>query len=356
MSSQAFTPHINEVFQFAVQQGASDVHIRVEVPPVVRIDGKLRSMPSQEAYTAETASADCLSTLNELQRSRLEKQRELDFSFYFESTRIRANVFYEREHLVGAYRLIPSKLRTIAELGLPTTVAEFPRYRQGLLIVAGPTGHGKSTTLAAIINEVNTSRSENIITIEDPIEYVFANDKSIISQREVGSDTETFADALRASLRQDPDVLLVGEMRDLETIQAALTLAETGHLVLTTLHTNNAAQTTDRIVDVFPPHQQTQIRSQLANVLLGIVSQRLLPRVNGGRVAAAEILLANNAVRNTIREGKTHQITNLIQTSASEGMVSLDDALAQLVGRGEVSLDDALTWANDPKHLKLKLY
>jgi len=356
MSDRTFSPHLRDIFAFAIKHGASDVHVRVNVPPVIRIDGKLRSVPSQEAYTVETAQLDCLSTLNEIQQQRLEKNREIDLSFYFERTRVRANVFYEREHIVGAYRLIPSKLRTIDELGLPGIVGDFPKYRQGLVIVAGPTGHGKSTTLAAMVNDVNVNRSENIITIEDPIEYVFSDNKSIISQREVGTDTASFSAALRASLRQDPDVLLVGEMRDFETIQAALTLAETGHLVLTTLHTNNAAQTADRIIDVFPPHQQIQVRSQLANVLLGIISQRLLPKVDGGRVAAAEILIANNAVRTMIRDQKTHQITNLIQTSASEGMISLDDALAQLVSAGQVSLDDALTWANDPKHLKLKLY
>ncbi len=355
-TQRQLSPAMQEIFQFAAQQGASDVHIKVDVPPVIRIDGKLRSVPDKPAYTSEQARADVLSVLSQPQQQRIEELRELDFSFYVGTTRIRANVYFEKDNLVGAFRLIPDTLRTVQELGLPTIVEEMTKYRQGLFVVAGPTGHGKSTTLAAMVNLINQTRSENIITIEDPIEYVFKNAKSIISQREVGSDTEGFERALRSSLRQDPDVILVGEMRDLETIQAAVTLAETGHLVLTTLHTNSAAQTADRMIDVFPPHQQTQIRSQLANILLGIVSQRLLPKLSGGRIAAAEVLLANTAVRNTIREGKTHQLSNIIQTSAGEGMVSLDDSLAQLVTKGEVSLDDAITWAIDAKHLKLKLY
>ncbi|MCA9388688.1 PilT/PilU family type 4a pilus ATPase [Candidatus Berkelbacteria bacterium] len=356
MSERNFNQHISEIFSFAIKNKASDIHVRVSVPPVVRIDGKLRSVPSQDIYTAEAAAQDVLSTLTDQQKDRLDKDREVDYSFYFEETRVRANLYHEKENLVGAFRLIPSKIRTIEELGLPEIISDFAKFRQGFFIVAGPTGHGKSTTLAAMINDINKSRSENIITIEDPLEYIFTSEKSIISQREVGSDTNSFSDALRGSLRQDPDVILIGEMRDLETIGAALTLAETGHLVLSTLHTNNAAQTADRIIDIFPSHQQAQIRSQLANVLLGIVSQRLLPKVSGGRVAAAEILVANNSVRNTIREAKTHQINNIIQTGASDGMVSLDDSLANLVTAGEVSIDDALTWAQDPKHLKLKLY
>ena len=355
-TDRQFTPTIQQILSFAAENGASDVHVRVNVAPVVRIDGKLRSIPDMPVYTAEQARADTMSTLNQHQQQIIEQERELDFSFYAGTTRIRANVYFEKENLVGAFRLIPDKLRTIQDLGLPLIIEDVTKMRQGLFIVAGPTGHGKSTTLAAMVNLINQTRSENIITIEDPIEYVFQNAKSIISQREVGSDTTSFEHALRSSLRQDPDVVLVGEMRDLETISAAITLAETGHLVLTTLHTNNAAQTADRMLDVFPPHQQAQVRSQLANILLGIVSQRLLPRISGGRIAAAEILIANTAVRSTIRDGKTHQLNNIIQTSSSEGMIGLDDSLAQLVTRGEVSLDDALIWAIDPKHLKLKLY
>lgn len=355
-STRQFNDHITKILRFAVEHGASDVHVRVSVPPVVRIDGRLRSVPNEPAYTRDTAATDVISTLNEQQRKLMDERRELDFSFQFEQTRVRANVYYEKENFVGAFRLIPSKLRTLQELGLPKAIEEFTKFKQGFFIVTGPTGHGKSTTLAAMINSINQTRSENIITIEDPIEYIFEDARSIISQREVGSDTVNFTDALRSSLRQDPDVILIGEMRDLETIRAAITLAETGHLVFSTLHTNNAAQTADRIIDVFPPHQQPQVRSQLANVLLGILSQRLLPKVTGGRIAAMELLVATTAVRNTIREGKTHQITNIIQTGAADGMVSLDDSLAALVTQGTISLDDAITWANDAKQLKLKLY
>jgi twitching motility protein PilT len=227
---------------------------------------------------------------------------------------------------------------------------------QGFVIITGPTGHGKSTTLAAMINQINHTRSEHIVTIEDPIEYVFEHEKSIISQREVGSDTNSFSRALRSALREDPNVVLIGEMRDLETIEAALTIAETGHLVFTTLHTNSAAQAADRIVDVFPPHQQQQVRMQLANVLLGVVSQRLIPKAQGGRVAACEIMIANSAVRNTIREGKTHQLGNIIQTSAAEGMISMDKVLAELVSKGDITIDSALTWAMDPKAFKMMVY
>jgi twitching motility protein PilT len=229
-------------------------------------------------------------------------------------------------------------------------------HNQGLVIVSGPTGHGKSTTLAAMVNQILHERRAHLVTIEDPIEYVFTSQKSIISQREVGIDTPSFASALRAALREDPDIVLLGEMRDQETMEAALQIAETGHLVLTTLHTNSAAQTANRIIDVFPPHQQEQVRVQLSEVLLGIASQRLLPRVQGGRVLASEIMIANSAVRSLIREGKTHQIPNLIQTSAAEGMMGLDKSLAELVSRGEVSIDDALAWSLDPKTLKMMIY
>ena len=239
--------------------------------------------------------------------------------------------------MAASFRFIPRQIRNLQDLNLPPILERFTQSTQGLVIIAGPTGHGKSTTLAALVELINESRSDHIITIEDPIEYVFEHKKSNISQREVGSDTNTFGRALRAALREDPNVILVGEMRDLETIEAALTIAETGHLVLTTLHTNSAAQTADRIINVFPPHQQEQIRMQLANVLIGIVSQRLLPRVAGGRIVAAEILIANNAVRTMIREGKSHQVDNIISTSAAEGMIGLDKVLAELVSKGEIA-------------------
>lgn len=356
MAERALAPHIQQVFAFAIEHGASDVHVTVGVPPVVRVDGTLRSLPGESAYTTESAASDVFSTLTEDQQQRVTKERELDFSFSHAQTRFRANVFFERERLVGAYRLIPQTVRTIEQLGLPPVLRQFLNHKQGFMIITGPTGHGKSTTLAALIDEINASRSDHVITIEDPIEYLFTNKKSIIVQREVGDDTRSFSAALRSAVRQDPNVLLVGEMRDQETMEAALQLAETGHLVFTTLHTNSAAATADRIVDTFPPHQQSQVRAQLASVLLGVVSQRLIPKVNGGRVVAAELLVATPAVKNTIREGKTHQIDNIIQTSASEGMLSLDAVLGALVSRGEITIDDALTWANDPKQLKLNVY
>lgn len=347
---------IEKLLAAAINYKASDLHIKVGVHPILRIDGKLMAIPNEEILTKEATQELVKSIMSEEQLERFAKNKELDFSFGYQNTRFRTNAFLEKSNISAALRLIPSKIKTLQELGLPTILQKFTSHSQGFVIIAGPTGHGKSTTLAALINDINANKSSNIITIEDPIEYLFEQKKSIISQREVGSDTNSFGKALKSSLREDPDVLLVGEMRDLETIEAALTLAETGHLVFTTLHTNSAAQTADRIIDVFPPHQQQQVRSQLANVLLGIVSQRLLPRTSGGRIAACEILIANSATRSLIREGKTHQLDNIIQTSASEGMISLDKVLAELVNRGEILIDDALTWALNPKELKMQVY
>lgn len=355
-ADQQLTPHLLKILQFAIQQGASDVHLRPGVPPVVRIDGALRSVPGEQPYTVELVELDARSSMTEHQLDRFVSEREVDFAFSVGDVRLRTNVYVEKGIVVAAFRLIPGKIRTIEQLGLPPVILQFTERKQGLLIVTGPTGHGKSSTLASLVEYINATRSENIITIEDPIEYLFVNQKSIIAQREVGSDTKSFSTALRSSLRQDPNVLLVGEMRDLETMEAALTLAETGHLVFTTLHTNSSAETPDRIIDVFPSHQQAQIRSQLASVLLGVVSQRLIPKVNGGRVVATEILISNSAVSNIIREGKTYQLTNIIQTAASEGMISLDSTLAGLVNQGDITIDDAQFWAHDPKQLKLNIY
>lgn len=353
---QRLTPHLLKILQFAIEHGASDVHVRPGVPPVVRIDGALRSVPGEVPYTPELAEEDVRSAMTRQQLESFGTEREIDFAFGVGEVRLRTNVYHEKGLVVAAFRLIPAKIRTVEQLGLPPVILQFTERKQGLLIVTGPTGHGKSTTLAALVEHINANRSENIITIEDPIEYLFTNQKSIIAQREVGSDTKSFAAALRSSLRQDPNVLLVGEMRDLETMEAALTLAETGHLVFTTLHTNSSAETPDRIIDVFPSHQQAQIRSQLASVLLGVVSQRLIPKMSGGRVVATEIMISNSAVANIIREGKTYQLTNIIQTAASEGMISLDATLAGLVNQGEITIDDAQFWAHDPKQLKLNIY
>jgi len=351
-----FSADLTRLLEAAIAAKASDLHLTSGVPPIVRVDGKLVALPSEAVLTSEQVTTLAQGLLMPTQIERLKQDREIDFSFGYDDSRIRANVYFQRGDAAASLRFIPKDVRPLTELGLPPILEKFTQSSQGLVVITGPTGHGKSTTLAALVDLINTTRSEHIITIEDPIEYVFPHKKSIVSQREVGSDTNSFARALRGALREDPNVILVGEMRDLETIEAAITVAETGHLVFTTLHTNSAAQTADRIIDVFPPHQQAQIRMQLSNVLLGIVSQRLLPKVSGGRMAAAEVLMANNAVRNLIREGKTHQIPNIIQTSAAEGMIALDKVLAELVSKGEVSLDDAMTWAIDPKAFKMMVY
>jgi len=348
---------INKILAEAVKKNASDIHITEHVPITLRIDGNLVAAERQKPLEPEKAEKLIIAFLDDFQRERLRRDKEIDFSFAFgKEIRFRANVFYQRGALSCALRLIPSKIKNFQELNLPPILEKFTTPHQGFVIITGPTGHGKSTTLASMVSHINHTRREHIITIEDPIEYTFINDKSIIEQREVYNDTRSFARALRSALREDPNVILVGEMRDLETISAALTLAETGHLVYTTLHTNNAAQTADRIIDVFPPHQQQQVRQQLANVLLGVVSQRLLPREKGGRIVACEIMIANSAVKNVIREGKTHQLQNIIQTSSGEGMITLDKVLADMVQKGEVSLDDALSWVSDPKAFKMKVY
>jgi len=347
---------ISTYLNYAISNNASDIHINVGVPVNVRVDGKLLPIPEMpvidEAKAKELVSAftppDMLLSLKQ--------KREIDFSFGFQNMRFRANVFYQKGSTCASLRLIPKELRSFADLGLPPILEKFTEHSQGFVIITGPTGSGKSTTLAAMIDKINSEKRKHIITIEDPIEYVFEHKLSLISQREVGSDTNSFARALRSSLREDPDVVLIGEMRDLETIEAAITLAETGHLVLTTLHTNSAAQTADRIVNVFPPHMQQQISSQLASVLLGVVSQRLIPKINGGRVMAAEIMIANTAIKSLIRDGKNYQIPNVIQTSAADGMISLDKVLAEYVSRGDISLEEALNYSLDPKSFKMMVY
>lgn len=354
--AEAMTTQMKQLLDTAIEKGASDLHITVGLAPTIRIDGKLFPLTDAGVITPEVAQRLLLSIMTSEQAERLQQRRELDFSFGYQKMRFRTNAFYQKGNVSAALRLIPVAIKSMEELGVPPILERFAEPSQGFVIITGPTGHGKSTTLAALVQSINDKRAEHIITIEDPIEYVFEHSKSMIVQREVGSDTNSFSRALRSALREDPNVVLVGEMRDLETIEAALTLAETGHLVFTTLHTNSAAQTADRIIDVFPPHQQQQVRMQLANVLLGVVSQRLLPRVQGGRVLATEIMIANSAVRNTIREGKTHQLPNIIQTSASEGMISLDKVLAELVSRGEITIDTALAWAIDPKAFKMMVY
>ncbi|OPZ23802.1 MAG: Twitching mobility protein [bacterium ADurb.BinA186] len=356
MAEGKLSPEMSKYLEYAISKNASDIHINVGVPVTLRVDGKLFSIPEVPPLTQVKAKELIAGFASEDILILLKQKKEIDFSFGYKEMRFRVNIFYQKGYESASLRLIPSTIRGFGDLGLPPILEKFTEPSQGFVIITGPTGSGKSTTLAAMIDKINAEKRDHIITIEDPIEYVFAHKKSLVSQREVGQDTNTFARALRSALREDPDVVLVGEMRDLETIDAALTMAETGHLVFTTLHTNSAAQTADRIVSVFPPHQQQQVRSQLASVLLGVVSQRLIPKVNGGRVMAAEIMIANSAIRSLIREGKVHQIPNVIQTSAAEGMISLDKVLAELVSRGEITLEDALSWSLDPKSFKMMVY
>jgi len=315
---------------------------------MLRIDGSLTPVPGINPLDVETVEKLIFAILDQDQQQILMKDKEFDFSFAFgDLGRFRVNAFHERGNLAGALRLIPNEIKTIAELGMPNVVNTFSSYPRGLVLVTGPTGSGKSTTLAALIDQINTDKAHHIITIEDPIEFTHKSKKSVVVQREVHYDTYSFSAALRSSLRQDPDVVLIGEMRDLETISAAITIAETGHLVFATLHTNSAAQSIDRMIDVFPPHQQPQIRAQLANILMGICSQRLVPAIGGGRIVAAEILTATPAVRNIIREGKTHQLDAVIQTGGDQGMQTMDKTLVGLVQAGTVTYEEARNFAVD---------
>ena len=347
---------MTQYLEIAVAKNASDLHIVVGVPPTIRIDGRLIAIPETPVVTAERAMELIASFVPAEILNILKEKKEVDFSFGYKEMRFRVNLYYQKGCEAASLRLIPKEIRGIDQLGLPPIVEKFTEHSQGFVIIAGPTGSGKSTTLAAMIDKINKEQRKHIVTIEDPIEYVFEHNKSIVSQREIGTDSDSFGKALRSALREDPDVVLVGEMRDLETIEAALTIAETGHLVLTTLHTNSAAQTADRIINVFPDHLRQQVANQLASVLLGVVSQRLIPKVGGGRVMAAETMIVNSAVKTLIREGKTYQIPNVIQTSASEGMISLDKVLAEYVSRGDITLEDALTWAQEPKSFKMMVY
>lgn len=343
---------IETLLEEVIKSKASDLHIQVGLQPMLRVDGALKPASGSEPLTEESVEALVFAILDEDQKAILIKDKEFDFSFAFgDLGRFRVNAFHERGNLACALRLIPNEIMKIEQLGLPPIINKFAEYPRGLVLVTGPTGSGKSTTLASIVNKINIERSSHIITIEDPIEFTHKSQKSVIVQREVHYDTFSFSAALRSALRQDPDVVLIGEMRDLETIAAAITIAETGHLVFATLHTNSAAQSIDRMVDVFPPHQQPQIRSQLSNILMAICSQRLIPAVGGGRTAAAEILVATPAVRNIIREGKTHQLDAVIQTGTEHGMQSMDKVLVELIHAGTVSYDEARNFAVDIEEL-----
>ena len=339
---------IENLLEECVRLKASDLHIQVGLPPVLRVDGALIPVAGYSALDEPTVEQLIFATLEEDQKQILIKDKEFDYSFSFgDLGRFRVNAFHEKGNLAGAFRLIPNEVSTIADLGLPAIVSSFADFPRGLVLVAGPTGSGKSTTLAGLVDKINHEKTAHIITIEDPIEFTHKSIRSVVVQREVHYDTYSFSAALRSVLREDPDVVLVGEMRDLETISAAITIAETGHLVFATLHTNSAAQSIDRMIDVFPPHQQPQVRSHLSNILMAICCQRLVPAIGGGRVVAAEIMIANPAVRSVIREGKTHQLDTIIQTGADQGMQTMDRTLVKLIQTGVITYDTAREFAVD---------
>ncbi|MFH1187176.1 MAG: type IV pilus twitching motility protein PilT [Candidatus Levyibacteriota bacterium] len=349
--------NVQELLDVTIKNKASDLHLLVGLPPAIRIDGILNYLNSYGQVSSQNIEEMLSSILKPDQKELLQNNKEIDFSLgfgggaYGDLGRFRINAYYQRGYLSAAFRFLEPKIRTVEDLKLPKICHTFANLRQGFVLVTGPTGHGKSTTLAAIINEINLKRAAHILTIEDPIEYIYHTGKSIVSQREINIDTHSWAMALRSALREDPDVLLVGEMRDPETIAAAITIAETGHLVFSTLHTNSAAQTIDRVIDAFPPGQQAQIKTQLASSLKGIISQRLLPQISGGRIPAVEILLGNSAVASNIREGKTHLIDSVIQTSQESGMITLESSLASLVLSGAISLDTAKSYSLRPSEL-----
>jgi twitching motility protein PilT len=357
---------IDELLRYAAKYGASDLHITVGNPPIIRVNGKLKKIPGP-TLAAEDSQALLYSILTDEQRTAVEQKRELDLSYTWgtaaapagsvvveyvtpERVRARVNVFMDLSGLGGAFRIIPAKIRALEELPAPESVAELTRCASGLVLVTGHTGCGKSTTLASMIDRIDAEQSARIITIEDPIEYIFQGKNCLISQREIGTHSRSFADALRACLREDPNVILVGEMRDLETIRLAMTAAETGHFVLSTLHTNSVAQTVDRVIDVFPSDQHDYVRQIFANVIRGIISQTLLPRKDQrGRVSAMEVLIATPAVKNMIRESKSHQVASLVQTGSQYGMQTMDQCLAMLLRKGLISADTAHAVATDKK-------
>lgn len=345
---------LNELLLLTIKHNASDLHISVARRPTIRVDSVLVPLSDEPVLSKEDAEGLAAALLDQDQKKRLSNDKQVDLSYNFEDkARFRVNVYFQREFLAAALRLIPSRVRAIDELNLPPILHDFTTLRQGFVIVVGPAGHGKSTTLAAILDEINHKRSNHIITIEDPIEYIFSQDRCIISQREVGSDVNSFHDGLRAVLRQDPDVVMIGEIRDPDTMATAMTAAETGHLVFATLHTNSASQTIDRIIDSFPPNQQGQIVSQLSSVLVGIISQRLVPRIGGGRMPVTEIMIANAAIRNLIRERKTYQIDLVIETSIQEGMMSLNRSLVNSVRQKLISLEHAEAYSLNPAELRM---
>lgn len=347
---------IKEILEEAIQAGASDVHVTVGIPPKMRVNGKLLTMQYSKMLPADTLEL-LFEVMSEAQKTAFEERGEYDMSYAIPQLgRFRINAYKQRGSVAMAIRLVETSVPDPKELGLPESVINLAEKKRGLVLVTGPTGSGKSTTLAAIIDRINQTREAHVITLEDPIEYLYQHDKSIVNQREIGLDSLNYANALRAALREDPDVILVGEMRDFETISVAITAAETGHLVLSTLHTTGSANTVDRVIDVFPPHQQQQVRIQVANVMEAVISQQLLPRVQGGRrVAAFEVLHVNHAVRNLIREGKTHQLGTVMQTSRKAGMITMDEALKKLYEAGSISKESAVQYAQDPELMMNRL-
>ena len=346
--------NVKNLFKIAAEKKASDLHLMVGQEPILRIDGELVAInavwPGKEYYELLTdmdLSVVMDFLLNKEQKASFLKDKDLDCGYSIDNIRFRVNFSYEKDHIRLVARVIDESKPTLDEIGMPETVKTLLEAHQGLVLVTGPTGCGKSTTLAAMINHINSTRSCNIVTLEDPIEYIFTPDKSIISQRQLGSDMISFASGLKHVLRQDPNVIMIGEMRDFETISAAITLAETGHLVLATLHTFNAIQTIDRIIDTFPPHQQSQVKSQISMLLNAVISQRLLPKIGGGRIAARELLLRNPAVSNLIRENKLAQLQSVMETTKSEGMITMDNHLKDLYRNGEISEEVARTYLED---------
>src|SRR3989344_908862 len=348
-----YSSFLRELLSITVQEQASDLHISMGQSPIIRINGRLVPLIKMKELTAPDTQALAFELMTGDQQQRFLKEKEIDFSYNGgEKARFRVNIFFQRGSISSALRLIPAKMPTLEELNLPSTLYEFTKPSQGFVLITGPSSHGKSTTLACLINEINKTRNEHIITIEDPIEYIFEDDKCVIDQREVYQDTLSFSRALKSTFRQDPDVIMVGEMRDTETMSTAITAAETGHLVFATLHTNSGSQAIHRIVDSFPSSQQGQIRAQLADSLLGVISQRLIPGVKGGLVPACEIMLATPAVANLVRENKIHELDLVIETSTELGMVTLNRALAGLVRMKQISLRNALVYSLNASELR----
>ncbi len=353
MANVDYKRELKDLVDIVVSENGSDIHLSVGSHPMVRVSGSLIPLVKKPVLSDNDVREFCESLLSREQYERFQEKREMDFSYsYADGIRFRGNAYFQKGSMAVALRHIPNQIRTLAELNLPPILESFAERPQGFFLCVGPVGQGKSTTLAALIQIINTSKADHIVTIEDPIEYVFTPDKALIDQREVHTDTKDFAQALHAAFRQDVDVIMVGEMRNAETIGTAVTAAETGHLVLSTLHTNNAAQTIDRIIDSFPAGQQDQIRVQLAGSLAGIFSQRLIPRIAGGMVPAYELLINNSAVANLIREQRTHEIQTVIETGLEQGMIDMNRSLVDLVKKGEITVENAFTYSVNPKGLE----